>query len=91
MQPRQKLSLFFSFTFFFLSSIAHPSEVPLPTPLAHYETYDPELAGLAIVSAILPRLDPDMRARVLAAMQTLDGVNSEELEIRRPGPSSHNA
>ena len=77
MQPRQKLALIFSFTFFFLSSIAYPSEIPLPTPLAHYETYDSELAGLA--SAILPQLDPDIRARVLAAMQTPDSVNSEAI------------
>ena len=79
MQPRQKLALIFSFTFFFLSSIAYPSEIPLPTPLAHYETYDSELAGLASASAILPQLDPDIRARVLAAMQTPDSVNSEAI------------
>ncbi len=76
---RRKLSVFFSFVSLFLSSVTHPSEVPLPTPLAHYETYDPELAGLAIASAILPRLDPDIQARVLAAMQTPDAVNSEAI------------
>jgi ubiquinone biosynthesis protein len=76
---RRKLTVFFSVVALSLSSVAHPSEVPLPTPLEHYETYDPVLAGLAIASAILPRLDPDLRARVLAAMQTPDAVNSEAI------------
>ncbi len=59
--------------------VAHSSEVPLPTPLAHYETYDPELAGLAIATAILPQLDPDVRAQVLAALQTPDAVDSSAI------------
>ena len=75
MLSRRTLTGLFSFVSLFLPSVAQPSEVSLPTPLTHYSTYDPELAGLAIASAILPQLDPDMRARALAAVQTPDAAD----------------
>jgi ubiquinone biosynthesis protein len=40
--------------------------------MEHYESYDPEFAALAIFSAILPKLEPDMRSRVLALVQSPD-------------------
>ena len=36
----------------------------------HYARYDPDIAAFALFSALLPRLDPEMRQRVLTLVQS---------------------
>jgi len=44
--------------------------VTLPTPLAHYETYDVRQASLKLMAEIMNDLDPDSRQKVTALMQS---------------------
>lgn len=83
--PRRRLPFFLSFFLslslfsLVLPHVTYLSEVTLPTPVEHYESDDPELAGLAIFSAILPQLEPDVRSRVLTLMQAPDAVEPEAI------------
>lgn len=57
--------------------------------MEHYQEYDPDLAALALFGALLPRLDPDIRERILVLVQSperakenMEGTVSEE-ELRK--------
>jgi ubiquinone biosynthesis protein len=41
-----------------LCPLSVSAELPLPTPMDHYEKFKPGITGLALASAIFPQLDP---------------------------------
>jgi len=43
---------------FFLGCLSARAELPLPTPMDHYEKFKPGLSGVALASTIFPQLDP---------------------------------
>ena len=43
--------------------------------MEHYDDYDTDLATFALFSALLPQLEPGMRGRVLALVQSAEAGN----------------
>ncbi len=56
-------------------------KVRLPTPLEHYETYDPDKAGLELMGKVLGRLEPKQREK---AMKLLASGKPESLPPIEP-------
>jgi len=74
---RRTVTLPFFLCFSLLSDLSY-SQVQLPTPLEHYENYDPQLAALALFGALLPRLEPATRDRVMALAQSHRAAQDRE-------------
>ena len=74
---RRTVTLSFFLCFSLLSDLSY-SQVQLPTPLEHYENYDPQLAALALFGALLPQLEPATRDRVMALAQSPRAAQDRE-------------
>ena len=46
------------------------AQLELPTPLEHYDSYDPEEAGRALLLQIMAELPEETRARAMALFQS---------------------
>ncbi len=71
--------------FFLLGAVPTPAKVTfrvhLPTPLAHYKTYDPDKAALELMGKALQKLDPKQRE---TAMKLLASGKPESLPPVKP-------
>jgi len=61
--------------FFWLGCLSVRAELPLPTPMDHYEKFKPGLTGLALASAIFPQLDPTAQQILLQLKSFVETTN----------------
>ena len=57
------------------------AQIELPTPLDHYESYDPERAGRALLLQVMGELPEQTRARALALFQSAQGDPTRKTSV----------